>query len=262
MGKLTVVAALDLRGQHWEIGSPLPDAAKDGTPLYPTSKVEKMVLVGNFTEVFGRWTDRTQAYFHLILMPPTISLVMSKAMRADWDAMLSDLDGSDAIKVQEVHDITMAVWKVGQPFPGDTDNTIAAMFLVGDMVEVFVLPNPDTEVEKLGLAMHARLMPLTVQRTCSMELSFAECNRAARAAQEASDREEAGIDDEEEEEDEEFEEDEPVAVAPQPVRRGPSASVVASGIGSSTISAPTPVATPAAPPPPAPLPNGSGSPET
>jgi hypothetical protein len=264
MGKLSVVAALDLRGQSWEVGSPLPDKDKDGSALFPTTKIEKMILVGNFTEVFGRWTDKAQSYFRLTLMPPTVSIVMSKALRADWEAMLSDLEGN-ATKIHEAHDISMAVWKVGQPFPGDTTNTIAAMFLVGDMVEVFILPNPGTEVETLGLAMHVRLMPLTVQRTCSMELSFAECNQAARAAQVASDREELGLDpyedEEEEEDDEEFEEEEEVVAAPPP-RRGLSASTVASGIGSSTITAPTAVAPAAAPPAPAPLPNGQGSPET
>jgi hypothetical protein len=181
-------------------------------------------------------------------MPPTISLILAIASRVDWDELLREFTDED-VRLEEVLDIQNNLWKVGSPFPGDNNSTIAAMYMVEDRIEVFILPNVGSELDQSGIALHATLMPLTVQRTNCTAMTFAQWNRVMAEAQEAADDAERG-----EEEEEEEEEGEEVAAQPTaPYGRSPAMP------GMSSIQAAIGAGQAVTPPmqPPATAPNGS-----
>jgi hypothetical protein len=209
--KLTVIQVVDLSNNAWVLGQPLKGRE--------ASIIKGMVRVGNTVEVFAQNPTTAHLGDHAVLMAPTISTVIAIASQADWQELLGKVP-DNIPKVNYCLDIAKNEWKVGQPTPGETDNTIAAMFLLGEMVEIFVSPNPGSEYANNGIMSHITLMPLTVQRTLMTDIQLQSWARLMQEAVVTAESEMEDLDDEDndtdaDDGDEEEEIEEPVRATRQ-----------------------------------------------
>jgi hypothetical protein len=247
--QIAIISAATLDGGQWQLGSAMPEGISkkpDGSAEWvfrQNTRIERMIRVGSYVEVFARYTDGQKEGIHQMLMPPTISLVFASAPRGEWEDLFNAIP-ADEERLDEVLDISGNVWRKNGSFPGDSSTTIMTMVSTDDdTIDIYILPQPGSDLDKMGNAIIVTLMPLTVQRTTSNALSLQQWMSIMHEAQEAADDNGDPEDPEDPEEPEELEL-QPQAIGHAPPRM-PTASAVAAGF--------------APPPAPATMPNGSGA---
>ena len=109
---------------------------------------------------------------------------------------------TDAKRIQLISVIEHGgtVWQVGQPVPGSQDTKIMKLFLIDGLVEIFALPLPGTELDKMQQGLHFTLMPLSIKLVTGVA-RFDAWQMILKETEESLDADDDEDDDEEDEED-------------------------------------------------------------
>lgn len=92
-------------------------------------------------------------------------------------------------------------WQVGSPVPGSTDTKIMKLFMIDGLVEIWALPIPGSELDRLQQGLWFSLMPLSIKIVTGVA-RFDLWQKLMKETEEAVNAEDEDDEEEEEEDDE------------------------------------------------------------